>query len=242
MCLGDIAVSTWGHPPLGQCRGSGLTNELGLCSPQSPGTRGRGDYLGSSPVRALGQALLFLLSLAPVASHGCPRAGTWGVSTWENYRQLQMPWSKCWGAALPIVGDPSPAWGGTCIPPPKDARSAGCADPLKGAPVHQELPALGLRVCKETRPASLETWMWAGSPSWEPATMGRTFPGAHTLYGAKASVCSSWWHRCPSLPYHCRIRSRRGAGHAAPHPAPRRHQDSHGQTRLRAARHRTAAG
>lgn len=66
----------------------------------------------SSPGQALGQVLLLL----------SPRAATWGVSTWENYRQLQMREANVrvqpcllWGMGMQ-AGHPSwEPWGGTFL-------------------------------------------------------------------------------------------------------------------------------
>lgn len=224
--------------------------ELGARSPQSPGMHGRGGHPGEPrverssgsawlAVQAQGQALPLLLSAAPAARHGCPRAATQGVSTWENHRQPQMLWGKCWGAALPVVGDPSPAQGWGCVSASlllpqsvpgcpqrrlRRPRERGSCAPGAASPRPPPLcPGPPLRVCKETRRGSLEMWTRAGGaschgekPSWEPTSC----VGPELIFAvAGGTMAQPRQPVRPSLPYHSHICSGCGAGHAAPRPA-----------------------
>lgn len=147
----------------------------------------------SSPVQALGQALLLLLSPPPAAPMGAQelqlRVSAPGKITGS---------SRCHGANVRV--QPCLLWGTPALPgggsasllpsqgvqgcllhrlPERGSCAPGAASPQPPAlSPHPCAWALGLRVCKETRPASLETWMWAGSPSWEPAATGRNLPGS----------------------------------------------------------------
>lgn len=105
-----------------------------------------------------------------------PKSSNLGCQHLKNYRQLQMPWGKYQGAALPLCGTPAGPREGVCTPL------------LQGAPVPWGLPAQGFARGQDPLLQKEGCGLAALPGSWLP--QGETFLRAHILYGAKTNICS----------------------------------------------------
>lgn len=169
--------------------GSGVLGEPGVELSSGPGLNVQAQSQAPAPVQPCS------------ASRRHPGAATWSSSTCKM-RWLQLPWGKT--AALPVLGGRSPAHGGLHASSHPHGAPASLHKPSgRGCPCPRSCwpptcTPVPWPVARGSRTCCPRATVLLAAPARSQPPPGETLLGAHILRGAKANICSSWWHHGPA--------------------------------------------